>query len=774
MKQFLNFLFLTIFSITTFGQNLKISELSSLTNAGVATLDVFPIVDVSANQTKKFSIGEFDLRYGFTVTAPLSKTAGASPVVSIPVATSSVDGYLSSANWSTFNNKVSLTGTEALTNKDYDGGTASNTSRLTIPKAAKTTLDALTRKQGTIVYDTTSNKPYYDNGTTLTVVGSGSGGGKNFIQDGDAEAGTTGWATFDDGAASSPVNGTGGSPSVVTWSTTATAPLESLNSFTYVKTGSDAQGEGVAYTFAIDPAYRAKVLNVSFDYILSSGTFAAGTSSDVSVWLYDVTNSQLIQPSSYRLLSNSTTTADKFQGTFQTSSSGASYRLILFSGTTSTSAYTLKIDNVSVAPSSYVFGTPVTDWQTVTITSNLTNQATLAKKRRVGDSMQYSFQTKFTGAPGAATSSWTLPDTIDSTKLAQGAVSTVDSRGACNIFDASTSTTYVGSVAAATTTTVQVFVHGTTAALSNSVPVSFANNDYIECSFMVPISGLSSSVQMSDQTDTRVVSFRAYKSGGNQNGTSGVVSFTSVEDTHGGFDLSAGTYTVKVPGDYQCGMNNEWASAQTATFIFRVNGSGKGTYSSTASSNYSANSHLIRNLVVGDSLSISSSTGSSLTLLDLWFYCSRISGPNQIAASEVVSAFKSYTTAPGGTVNGSYNNVIFATTDGNTHGAYNTSTGDFTCPVSGQYLGTGGIGINASFTSGQQVIIRFGNTTTGVHYYGAYTATGSVTTTPDVRTSGIVDCKAGEVLAFQAYSSASTPTYSGAAAGSSFSIVKVK
>lgn len=72
---------------------------------------------------------------------------------------------------------VGTTDTQAITNKDIDGGTASNTSRITLPKADTTTLNALTRKQGTLVYDTTTNSVKYDDGSALQAVGSGSGGG---------------------------------------------------------------------------------------------------------------------------------------------------------------------------------------------------------------------------------------------------------------------------------------------------------------------------------------------------------------------------------------------------------------------------------------------------------------------------------------------------------------------------------------------------------------------------------------------------------------------
>lgn len=77
----------------------------------------------------------------------------------------------------TTGNVVGTSDTQALTNKDIDGGTASNTSRITVPKAAKATLDALTRKEGTLVYASDEDALYVDDGATLIEVGSGAAGG---------------------------------------------------------------------------------------------------------------------------------------------------------------------------------------------------------------------------------------------------------------------------------------------------------------------------------------------------------------------------------------------------------------------------------------------------------------------------------------------------------------------------------------------------------------------------------------------------------------------
>lgn len=68
---------------------------------------------------------------------------------------------------------VTTDGIQTLTNKDIDGGTASNTSRVTLPQASTATLSGLTRKKGTIFYDSTDDKLKYDIGSSIKTVGGG-------------------------------------------------------------------------------------------------------------------------------------------------------------------------------------------------------------------------------------------------------------------------------------------------------------------------------------------------------------------------------------------------------------------------------------------------------------------------------------------------------------------------------------------------------------------------------------------------------------------------
>jgi hypothetical protein len=68
---------------------------------------------------------------------------------------------------------------QVLINKDIDGGTASNTNRITVPSDTYANLLTLTRKAGTIVYGTDTQVFYYDNGTSLVAP---SGGGEPEVE----------------------------------------------------------------------------------------------------------------------------------------------------------------------------------------------------------------------------------------------------------------------------------------------------------------------------------------------------------------------------------------------------------------------------------------------------------------------------------------------------------------------------------------------------------------------------------------------------------------
>lgn len=242
---------------------------------------------------------------------------------------------------------VGTSDSQVLTNKDIDGGTASNTSRVTLPKAAKATLDGLTRKEASIVYAADLKKAYIDDGSALTVIGSGSGSGGsvNYITNPDAETGADGWATYNDGASATPVDGTGGS-ATITWTrdTTAANILVGSASFLMTKGAGDCKGHGASSDFTIPLGYRNILHGLTF-IIKSSAAYAAG---DVVAYLYDKDTSTLITPSVTSVPAD-TVGGSGIAATFTVpNKTSSNYRLILHVATTNASAWTLSVDQVKV------------------------------------------------------------------------------------------------------------------------------------------------------------------------------------------------------------------------------------------------------------------------------------------------------------------------------------------------------------------------------------------------------------------------------------------
>lgn len=650
----------------------------------------------TSDRTKTFSFPAASTTFvGTTSTQTLTNKTLTSPVINTP--TGIVKGDVGLGNVDNTSDATKNAASVVLTNKDIDGGTASNTSRITIPKAAKTTLDALTRKQGTILYDTTSNKPYYDDGSNLKVIGSGAGGSVNLIENGNADdVSTTIFTAYQDSASSRPTDGAGGTTDL-TSSVSSTNPLTGTKSFILTKPTSNNQGHGWSIPFTVDNAYKAKVLNIKVKYLLVNGNLTTGTSStdsDLIWYIYDVTNSKLIEPSSFKLLSNSTSISDEFVGSFQTSATGTNYRLIAHITTSSLTDFNLKVE-VEVSPSTYSYGTPITDWTSFTPTGSWVTATNYSGRwRRVGDVKEYQYFVTTTGAPTAAALTVNLPsgDVIDTTKMTILSNEEIIPNSVARILDVGTAF-YSATVAYNNTTSVRLkYIDSSTtfanqAAITNTAPMAWSASDTINFSFSVPIVGLSSSVQMSEQTDTRVVSFLGGKSGGSQVVTGSItdITFAAEKDTHGGWTGS--TYVVRVPGDYIINSTVYSVSAVANILLYKNGVNYTGLLNSPANI-YTSGSALMHGLVAGDIISIRSATnitvaGDATIKLGI----SRISGPNQIAANELVAA-KAYKAAAqtGIATNGSAVKLTFDTKEFDSHGAFDTTNSRFISNISGTFL----------------------------------------------------------------------------------------
>lgn len=658
------------------------------------------------------------------------------------------------------------------------------------PRMTQAQRDAISSPvAGLQVYNTDTNKLNVYNGSSWVEVGSGSSSSSsiNYITDYDGSA-IGSWTTYADAAASTPVDGTGGSPSS-TYAVSTDTSLRGSSNFLWTHSAANRQGEGFSYDFTINPADKGKVLQGSFDYVIASGAYA---DDDLQFWIYDVTNAALIQPAPFKLKNSGS--AEKFAFEFQTSSSSTSYRLIGHVATSTATAYTIRFDNWNLGPQAKLYGSPITD--AVAYTPTFTGFGTVTnikvKSQRIGDSLRVFgyFQTGTnTGVEARMTLGYGGVDSnvnIDTAKIGNtviiGSAASTESGSATYFLTAplSGTTNYIKFGRQTSTATVTAAANGN----------AWANNVYISFDLLVPIAGWSSSAVMSNDASTRVVASR-YETTAGQSISDNTV--TIVDFGTKSFDYQAAVttgaswkYTAQVPGTYVVNAsvlidNAAWSIAETQQIDLYKNGSFYSTIGLNVVETTTVEKAPIRgrgtiNLLAGDYIDVrvyfnnAANTSKSLNTIagKNFIEIERLSGPSQIAASESVSAL--YTGAPPtGTLTSSYNTTTFGTKVKDSHNAY--SSGSYTVPVSGVYdisvktrqLATYSLGkfaVTAIFVDGVQ------------KYTGAVEAGGANTSLyPEVNVKSI-PLLAGQVVTVRCYNDATTPTFSSTADQNFFSIVR--
>lgn len=501
----------------------------------------------------------------------------------------------------------------------------------------------------------------------------------------------------------------------ITWTRVTSSPMSGDAMFRLSKPASNCLGQGVAYDFTIDKADQGSVLTIGSKYNISSGTFTTG---DLTVYIYDVTNKTIIQPSGFQVEAVGSNIYASINATFQSASNSTSYRLIFHVSSTSASAYDVDFDRISVSPQVVPLGAPVTDWVAFTPswTTNAGSLPTVSTNqgwwRRNGDSMEIRVFRVYTAAgTGGGLHLLTVPNgqVIDLTgnkmNPTTGGTGTQGQVGSGSWYDDTLSATQGGiSVSGFIWSSTQIGVVPNGQA-TTGINTLFGNNDRLAMTISVPIAGWSSSTVVSSSADTRVVTCRATRSatqtGVNPNNSAVKVTFnTANDDTVGGFDTVNSRYVVKVPGKYRLSgsvyTSGTNVLANTYYTVLYVNGAAvKNGPPITASAGNPTGGSVdwIGQLAAGNyvelflfgvgnnsvnTLSVFGGINSSLDV-------ELVQGPSQIAMSEIIAC--RYTSdAAQSIANTGFHIVNFEDKTYDTHNAVTTGAGwKFTAPAPGKY-----------------------------------------------------------------------------------------
>ena len=529
------------------------------------------------------------------------------------------------------------------------------------------------------VKDSTQKLTILDSSGVETTVGTGSGSGINYITATDGSA-IGSWVTYADAAASSPVDGTGGSANV-TYAVSTNSDMRGTSNFLFTHDAVNRQGQGFSYDFTIDPSDKGKVLQISMEYLIASGTYA---DDDLQFWIYDVTNATLIQPAPFKLKNSGI--IEKFAMEFQTSSSSTSYRLIGHVATSTATAYTIRFDNWNLGPQAKLYGSPSTDPVSATYTLTNAGNATATLGTVARDGSYLVGRVLITIGSSLPTGQITL-------NLPSGYTSSTTGNIESSIVT-QTATQYTGVAYQLTGTT--IIFQGGTGNWDATHPLTWSNGNTFWVNFRTPIQGWQSSTIMSSDAATNVVSglYRGTPSGTLTSSYNTVKLSTKVKEQGVSYDTSTGILTILTPGTYdlstQLQVNATFTAGNLAVIRFNIN-NGATFYSKTVRSAASMVTEVLSidvksvPLNAGDTVRVDVYAGDVVYTWDTsdgynLFSIVRNAGPAQITASDSVSIL--YRDSAGTSITNG-NTAAYATKVKDSHGAWSGTI--FTAPMSGVY-----------------------------------------------------------------------------------------
>lgn len=495
-------------------------------------------------------------------------------------------------------------------------------------------------------------------------------------------------------------------------------PINGSDSYIFYKKAGNQQGKGFYVDFTINHSDYGHLLEISFQYNLS--TIAGNPIPDgaVKVYIQHMWSANLtpLNPNTFGAYSKDYTSTFKALYQCQKSpyplNSTEDMRLVFYISTNAIQSYYLTFDNLSVKPATNTSSTPITDWQsyTPTVTATTTNPtfgtiaAHSASYRRVGDSahIRYTFRQTSAGTAGSGTYLFSLPPglSIDSAKINTNAnsISNPYVMGSA-YFGAGVAGEVIYSTGQTNKVTLSAGPNQFTSATATD---NFgAANATIGFEAMVPIQGWSSAVTMSDQADMRQFKGRVGLSTAISPAANSAILFNSITtDSHGAYNSATGEVTINVPGFYYFTTFLNASSATTASTVYlHINGSTQvqiGGMSASAQCTGAAGV----DLQAGDRVVLKCSNAiTSLSTLSN-FCWARMSGNATIAAAENISCSVWLTANTAVAASGI---ILFNAREYDSHNCFDTTSGTFTSLQAAEYEVVGYISNNTTSAMGIQI-----------------------------------------------------------------------
>jgi hypothetical protein len=490
---------------------------------------------------------------------------------------------------------------------------------------------------------------------------------------------------------------------------TISQPLNGTSSLSWTVSAALAAGNGfLSPAFFINREDQASILTTKFAYEVASGVanlnFSGVLGSQtIGIYFYDLTNSAWVIPTGSLGMNQSSGPSKVSNVTFQTPavSFGNRFQLAIIATQATAGAFSVKFDSFSCGPQTSAIGVPATDPISYTpVTSGIGSPSSveafwlrdagnmyLTGKITLGTTTGVNLQI---GLPlGSSISS-----ALAATTHASGAFTT--NAGTASIVPLITGGTNYIQFGNNTAGTGLTPILGT--AYSSGAIISYSVGP-------IPIQGWSSNVQMSSDTDTRVVALTAGRTSATYNYTADTPIVFNVisQDTHGAYNTTTGQYLTPVSGFYSVESFIEFSGTIGQGYVYVAVagtqfGGKKGWMSNTTGTLSSskivyANAGQTIDVRCGNTNSIAAAQNYSLSI-------QRLAGPSVIAASETISAsywvsanFAASTTVP----------INFDSKEYDDHGAVTTSATawKFVAPIGGLYsvkffgeITTGSAGIN--------------------------------------------------------------------------------